>query len=264
MSDETNLSGVQNAPVLPERLNEGQSHAEQTRIPSFFNQPVNAPVVPIVMAQEPEVEEIEPVDEYSASDLVQMNEQGTTSILNDDIFSSSVLSSENIEESESVHIVEEGISSESLPENVAVAPLELSSNTISKPSLTDDEIIQVAVSETENDTNADTNTNTSVGASMPPQDINGQALITELAQETAEVDVQDQTSNTVLGQNSVQPAGENIQDSLASTTTPASPEKINYTSAAFLKELFSNGNECITAPGGSYVISDTTRSMLAL
>ncbi|MBO7257988.1 MAG: Flp pilus assembly complex ATPase component TadA, partial [Alphaproteobacteria bacterium] len=134
------------------------------------------------------------------------------------------------------------------------------------PSLTDDEIIQVAVAETENDKNEDTNTNTntSVGASMPPQDINGQALITELAQEMAEVDVQNQTSNTVPGQNLVQSAAENIQDCLASTKMPASPEMINYTSEAFLKELFSNGNECITAPGGSYVISDTTRSMLAL
>ena len=268
MGEEKKLFGSVDAPVLPDRSNEEQARSEQTRIPSFFTQPVNAPVVPTVMAQEPKVEEIEPVDENSAPDLVQMNEQGTTSILNDDVFSSSVLSSENIEESEPVHIVEEGISSESLPENVAVAPLELSSNTTSKPSLTDDEIIQVAVAETENDTNADTNTNTntntSVGASMSPQDINGQALITELAQETAEVDVQDQTSNTVPGQNLVQSAAENIQDSLASTTMPASPEKINYTSAAFLKELFSNGNECITAPGGSYVISDTTRSMLAL
>ena len=264
MGEEKNLFGSVDAPVLPDRSNEEQARSEQTRIPSFFTQPVNAPVVPTVMAQEPAVEEIEPVDENSAPDLVQMNEQGTTSILNDDVFSSSVLSSENIEESEPVHIVEEGISSESLPENVAVAPLELSSNTTSKPSLTDDEIIQVAVAETENDTNADTNTNTSVGASMSPQDINGQALITELAQETAEVDVQDQTSSTVPGQNLVQSAAENIQDSLASTTMPASPEKINYTSTAFLKELFSNGNECITAPGGSYVISDTTRSMLAL
>lgn len=42
------------------------------------------------------------------------------------------------------------------------------------------------------------------------------------------------------------------------------PEKINYNSNSFLKELFANGNECITAPGGSYVISDATRSMLAL
>lgn len=41
-------------------------------------------------------------------------------------------------------------------------------------------------------------------------------------------------------------------------------QKVNYASSNFLKELFSNGNECITAPGGSYVISDTTRSMLAL
>lgn len=41
-------------------------------------------------------------------------------------------------------------------------------------------------------------------------------------------------------------------------------QKTNYASPNFLKELFSNGNECITAPGGSYVISDTTRSMLAL
>ncbi|MGN1063076.1 MAG: ATPase, T2SS/T4P/T4SS family [Alphaproteobacteria bacterium] len=41
-------------------------------------------------------------------------------------------------------------------------------------------------------------------------------------------------------------------------------EKPAYTSPEFLKELFANGNECITAPGGSYIISDTTRSMLAL
>lgn len=262
MNDETNLSGVQNAPVLPERQNEGQDHVEQTRIPSFFNQPVNAPVVPTVMAQETEIEEIEPVDVYSAPDLAQMNEQGTPSALNDGGFSSSGLSSENIEESETVHIVDENISSERLPENIAVNAPELSSDTASKAPTTDNEIIQVAVAETE--TNTNTNTNTNVSASMPPQDINGQALITELAQETAEIETQDQTSNAVAGQNTPQPVGGNGQDSLASTTTPASPEKINYTSAAFLKELFSNGNECITAPGGSYVISDTTRSMLAL
>ena len=92
MNDETNLSGVQNAPVLPERQNEGQNHVEQTRIPSFLNQPINAPVVPPVVAQETEIEEIEPVDVYSP-DLTQTNEQGTTSALSDGVFSSSVLSS---------------------------------------------------------------------------------------------------------------------------------------------------------------------------
>ena len=59
MNDETNLSGVQNAPVLPERQSEGQNHVEQTRIPSFFNQPINAPIVPPVVAQETEIEEPE-------------------------------------------------------------------------------------------------------------------------------------------------------------------------------------------------------------
>lgn len=63
------------------------------------------------------------------------------------------------------------------------------------------------------------------------------------------------------------------QTSQSSTTTAAkesekqTPEvrkKVDYISSAFLKELFANGNECITAPGGSYQISDTTRSMLAL
>ncbi len=38
----------------------------------------------------------------------------------------------------------------------------------------------------------------------------------------------------------------------------------NYSSPTFLKELFENGNVCITAPGGSLPIKDDTRQLLAL
>ncbi|MBR5129727.1 MAG: Flp pilus assembly complex ATPase component TadA [Alphaproteobacteria bacterium] len=88
--------------------------------------------------------------------------------------------------------------------------------------------------------------NTHSDIAKPSQDINGQILMAELDAQNASETPKDESDNA------------------QNTTTPPVPEKINYTSASFLKELFANGNECITAPGGSYVISDTTRSMLAL
>ena len=77
----------------------------------------------------------------------------------------------------------------------------------------------------------------------PPVDVTGAALMAELDKDNKPV--QESNSGT--------------QSEEAKT-----PEKVNYTSTSFLKELFANGNECITAPGGSYTISDATRSMLAL
>ena len=46
----------------------------------------------------------------------------------------------------------------------------------------------------------------------------------------------------------------------------AAPEYDNkdYGSQQFLKDLFSNGNECVTASAGSFPVNDETRAMLAL
>ena len=41
-------------------------------------------------------------------------------------------------------------------------------------------------------------------------------------------------------------------------------EETDYKSATFLDDLFSNGNECITAPSGSFPVKDDTRALLAL
>lgn len=43
-----------------------------------------------------------------------------------------------------------------------------------------------------------------------------------------------------------------------------SMENPDYKSATFLDDLFANGNECITAPSGSFPIKDDTRALLAL
>ena len=49
-------------------------------------------------------------------------------------------------------------------------------------------------------------------------------------------------------------------------TEEAAPEDVNkdYGSQQFLKDLFSNGNECVTAATGSFPVNDETRAMLAL
>ena len=38
----------------------------------------------------------------------------------------------------------------------------------------------------------------------------------------------------------------------------------NYQSETFFKDLFANGNECVTAPGGAFAVKDDTRAILAL
>ncbi len=81
---------------------------------------------------------------------------------------------------------------------------------------------------------------------------------TFVEQEVAQVSVAETDRNGVTDSVSTEEGTDQTSDS------GGSAEKVSYSSTAFLKELFSNGNECITAPGGSYVISDATRSMLAL
>ncbi len=48
------------------------------------------------------------------------------------------------------------------------------------------------------------------------------------------------------------------------TNTPQTPKKIDYMAPGFTKELFDNGNVCITAQGGSFPVKDDTRQLLAL
>ncbi len=48
------------------------------------------------------------------------------------------------------------------------------------------------------------------------------------------------------------------------TSSSQQPQQPNYSSPNFLKELFANGNECITAPSGSFPVKEDTRLLLAL
>ncbi|MBQ3695435.1 MAG: Flp pilus assembly complex ATPase component TadA [Alphaproteobacteria bacterium] len=45
---------------------------------------------------------------------------------------------------------------------------------------------------------------------------------------------------------------------------PISADSPDYSSISFLKELYSNGNECITLASGAFPVSEETRSLLAL
>ena len=49
-----------------------------------------------------------------------------------------------------------------------------------------------------------------------------------------------------------------------STVTEERAPNTNYRSESFLTDLFANGNECVTAPGGSFSVKEDTRSLLAL
>lgn len=106
-----------------------------------------------------------------------------------------------------------------------------------------------------------------------PQPVEETQVIAPVSSETS-----DQTEPQKTGEKTPeQPSGFPVEKvksdaapTLSGTNTPTIPAKtevhkrVDYTASTFLKELFANGNECITAPGGSYQISDTTRSMLAL
>ena len=263
MTEEKNLSDIIEAPVLPSRLNEDASHAEQTQIPSFLTQPIDAPVIPTTLVQPDE--EIMQVQTDVSDDISILSEQHPIVTEEDNsvtVFadktsenegnSEQISTGENIEmiqtpdiseqysESESPHLVEltEDASDNVVAVDTSNKELENIANTSS--SISETVISNVSTSPIVTEQNIATQT------AAPPRDINGQKLAEQVAAESSSDEI---TTNTENAQNA---------------TTPAAPEKINYTSTAFLKELFANGNECITAPGGSYIISDATRSMLAL
>ena len=48
------------------------------------------------------------------------------------------------------------------------------------------------------------------------------------------------------------------------TTNSEDEEAPNYSSKTFLKELYENGNECVTLPSGAFPASEQTRELLAL
>ena len=237
MSEETNLSGTVNAPVLPTRSNEEHMRAEQTSIPSFLTQPVDASVIPTNDG----LQEQSSVEMYSKSLPTDTGNVTYVSVDSNDVVNDVALSLDNQDTTDAVSVIEKTNSSESVFEQV-------SSNAEENSSI-------VAVSDSSTVTEIDKNAVSN--ASKPPQDVNGLALASQVTGE------EEYANGSQVAQNISQSTEQNAQNS-GTVTVPASPEKINYTSAAFLKELFSNGNECITAPGGSYVISDTTRSMLAL
>ena len=151
-------------------------------------------------------------------------------------------------------------------------PQEMSSDTKETPVLPNSDIPQESVpvlsqsSATSDNVAGSDNVTTSEQAeetpvvAAPPQDQTAQDLITQLDENNTnqpQSDTPEQSENNTV-------ENDTVENDTAEDTAGGSGEKVSYTSSAFLKELFANGNECITAPGGSYVISDATRSMLAL
>ena len=60
-----------------------------------------------------------------------------------------------------------------------------------------------------------------------------------------------------------QPA-EPVEPEEPDPNAPISADSKDYSSISFLKELYSNGNECITLASGAFPVSEETRSLLAL
>ena len=58
--------------------------------------------------------------------------------------------------------------------------------------------------------------------------------------------------------------GEAVSQAGAATEEIQPTDEKDYSTIAFLKELYSNGNECITLASGAFPASDQTRELLAL
>ncbi len=65
-------------------------------------------------------------------------------------------------------------------------------------------------------------------------------------------------------QTSGNPESEPIEVEEPNPNNQISAEAPDYSSTAFLKELYSNGNECITLASGAFPVSEETRNLLAL
>lgn len=145
---------------------------------------------------------------------------------------------------------------DTLISNQSVSTSEQSTNDISDANATFDMVSTDDSMLTGSDTpvsdiseNAENQTTSQPTKAAPPQDPSMMSLAEEIGK-NHEADAKEDAEKQAAAANGTE-------------TSPAN-EKINYSSQNFLKELFANGNECITAPGGSYSISDSTRSMLAL
>lgn len=245
MTEENNLSDIIEAPVLPTRLNEDGSHTEQTQIPSFLTQPIDAPVIPkISVQQDNDVMQVQTDDTHDVSIISEQSE-----VITENIVSEPISGLEHIEMTPSVDIDE---------------TLDLSQPSQSVEMMEDNTNEIVTIDPVNEETGMPENTPSSENTSIEPiSPISTQNIVTHTA--IPPRDINGQTlADQVTAENKIENTTNENTDTAQTPATPIIQEKINYTSSAFLKELFSNGNECITAPGGSYVISDTTRSMLAL
>ncbi len=63
--------------------------------------------------------------------------------------------------------------------------------------------------------------------------------------------------------NKISSASEQATETTVKSDT-TTPKKIDYKSPSFLKQLFANGNECITAPSGSFPVKEDVRALVAL
>ncbi len=177
-----------------------------------------------------------------------------------------------------------------LPENSAeqsetasesVVQMNSTASSLTNAPMQDTLISNQSVSTSEQSTNDISDTNATfdmvstddsmlTGSDTPVSDISENAENQTTSQPTKAAPPQDPSMMSLaeeIGKNHEADAKEDAEKQAAAangTETSPANEKINYSSQNFLKELFANGNECITAPGGSYSISDSTRSMLAL
>ena len=177
-----------------------------------------------------------------------------------------------------------------LPENSAeqsetasesVVQMNNTASSLTNAPMQDTPISNQSVSTSEQSTNDISDTNATfdmvstddsmlTGSDTPVSDISENAENQTTSQPTKAAPPQDPSMMSLaeeIGKNHEADAKEDAEKQAAAangTETSPANEKINYSSQNFLKELFANGNECITAPGGSYSISDSTRSMLAL
>ena len=88
----------------------------------------------------------------------------------------------------------------------------------------------------------------------------------ESSSEEAQSDETDagQDGETTETSSEESPEGANEDGENKEGEAEEAPVILDYKSEQFLESLFANGNECITAPSGSFPVKDDTRSLLAL
>ncbi len=260
---------------MPDTVLNKEPNTLSASMPASVVQPLVTPSVPetdttdtisspVLTGNFPSNQQNTPVNTPSMapSDITMENMYETESIHSSSVASSGQLPEQVIKQSipqESIVQINDTFSS-SANTSVQEAVMPNQSVGMSTQSITETQQTNAPVEDT-----VSTDTNTLINPDMPE---NADDKIA--TQQTKAAPPQDPSMMSLaeeIGKNHEADAKEDAEKQAAaanSAETSPSNEKINYSSQNFLKELFANGNECITAPGGSYSISDSTRSMLAL